>query len=125
MQIDLWKALDDGAIELNVHAQPGAGRTHVAGRHGGALKVRVAAPPEQGKANDALVRALAEAFGTEEGDVDLVSGASSRTKRFRISGVERSVFAERLDELVEEGRVEPGPKGRRSAGPSSGPLRRR
>jgi uncharacterized protein YggU (UPF0235/DUF167 family) len=66
MHTELWKAADDGAIELNVHAQPGAGRTHIAGRHGTALKVRVAAPPEQGRSNEALVKDRLERLVAEE-----------------------------------------------------------
>ena len=88
-------------MELAVHAQPGAGRTHVVGRHGDALKVRVAAPPEQGRANDALVKLLAEAFGVAAGSVELVGGTTSRQKRFRISGVDHAAVPQRVDELLD------------------------
>jgi uncharacterized protein (TIGR00251 family) len=97
---DLFRTVADDAVELSVHAQPGAGRTQVVGRHGDALKVRVAAPPEHGKANDALAGVLAEAFGVPAAKVSLVSGASSRVKRFRLDGVDVEAFAERLESLV-------------------------
>jgi uncharacterized protein (TIGR00251 family) len=123
MHTELWKAADDGAIELNVHAQPGAGRTHIAGRHGTALKVRVAAPPEQGRSNEALVKALAEAFGVAERDVELVSGEKSRIKRFRLRGLEVEDFEERLERLVAE---EPaGPASGRRGSPPGGKVKRR
>jgi uncharacterized protein (TIGR00251 family) len=113
MQTRLYKVLQDGAVELSVHAQPAAGRTQITGRFGDALKVRVAAPPEQGRANVALAKALAEAFGVDAKAVSLVSGETSRTKRFRITGVEEDDFIRRLDELVEEGTSAPGPTRKR------------
>ncbi|MGQ0616344.1 MAG: DUF167 domain-containing protein [Acidimicrobiia bacterium] len=106
---DLFTVGDGGQVELNVHAQPGAGRTQVTGRHGAALKVRVAAPPEAGRANQALAVALADAFRVGEKDVELVSGDKSRTKRFRISGLDEDAFAFRLDEVVADGAIGPGP----------------
>jgi uncharacterized protein (TIGR00251 family) len=60
----------------------------VVGRHGTALKVRVAAPPVDGKANDALRALLARTLGVKDGAVTLVSGASSRSKRVRVDGMD-------------------------------------
>lgn len=94
---DLFTADGDDAVVLSVHAQPGAGRTHVMGRHGDAVKIRVAAPPEQGRANEALVQVLAEQFGVPEKSVTIAGGETSRTKRFRISGVDPTEFADKLD----------------------------
>jgi len=102
---DLYKTVGDDAVELAVHAQPGAGRTQVVGRHGAALKVRVAAPPEQGKANDAVAALLAEEFGVKASAVTLVGGESSRSKRFRLDGIDPDGFAERLDAVVDGGPV--------------------
>lgn len=96
----LYRAVADDAVELAVHAQPGAGRTEVVGRHGDALKVRVAAPPELGRANEALATVLAESFGVAPTKVHLVAGQTSRAKRFRLEGVEPDAFADRLDQLV-------------------------
>jgi uncharacterized protein (TIGR00251 family) len=78
--------LADGTIVLAVHAQPGAKRTEVSGLHGDALKVRVAAPALEDRANEALVEFLAKRFGVARRDVTLVSGAKSREKRFEICG---------------------------------------
>ena len=77
-----------GDLLVSVHAQPGAGRSQVVGRHGDALKVRVAAPPTQNRANEALTELLASTFGVKPAAVELVSGASSRQKRFRVKGVD-------------------------------------
>jgi len=106
---DLFTPNDDGTFTLSVHAQPGAGRTAVVGRHGDALKVRVAAPPEKGRANEALTALLAEEFGVKGGDVELVTGASSRSKRFRIAGVEAEEVPKVLERLLTDGNAGGGP----------------
>jgi uncharacterized protein (TIGR00251 family) len=66
--------------------QPGAARTQVAGLHGGRLKIRLAARAVEGKANDELVRFLAEAFGVARRDVAIEAGMHSRRKRVSVSG---------------------------------------
>jgi uncharacterized protein (TIGR00251 family) len=75
-----------GAIVLELHVQPGAKRTEAAGTHGDRVKIRLAAPPVDGAANDELVRFLADAFGVPRRQVTIVSGATSRRKRVRIEG---------------------------------------
>lgn len=80
------RRLPDGTIVLAVHAQPGAKRTGISGLHGDALKVRVAAPALEDRANEALIEFLAKRFGVSKRDVTLVSGAKSREKRFEIRG---------------------------------------
>lgn len=74
----------DGSVVLTVHAQPGARVSEVAGEHGGALKIRVAAPALEDRANAALARFLAAALGVPVKAVTLASGARSRQKRFRV-----------------------------------------
>lgn len=69
---------------LHIHVQPGAKRTQVVGMHGDALKVRLAAPPVDGKANAALVSFIAELFGVPGRHVELLSGHTSRSKRLRV-----------------------------------------
>jgi uncharacterized protein (TIGR00251 family) len=88
MSDELIETRDDGTFDVRVHAQPGAGRTAVAGRHGDALKLRVAAPPEGGRANEALGKLLADTFGVSGSKVTLISGETSRRKVFRIAGVD-------------------------------------
>jgi uncharacterized protein (TIGR00251 family) len=100
---DLYEAREDGVV-LAVHAQPGAGRTQITGRHGAALKIRVAAPPEHGRANEALAEVLADEFGVDASKVELVSGDQSRSKRFLLAGVDPDEFDRRLRELVDAGR---------------------
>jgi uncharacterized protein (TIGR00251 family) len=73
------------ALVLNLHVQPGAKRTEIAGTHGEALKIRLAAPPVEGRANAALLRWLADAFGVPQRAVSLVRGETSRQKTVRIT----------------------------------------
>jgi uncharacterized protein (TIGR00251 family) len=80
------KAVPDG-VELTLHIQPRASRTEVAGAHGDALKVRLAAPPVDGEANDELVRFLAKTLGVPKSAVAIVSGATGKRKKVRVLGV--------------------------------------
>lgn len=70
----------DGIATLTLHIQPGAKKTEVAGIHGDALKLRLAAPPVDGKANAALLAFLAERLGLPKAAVTLKSGQTSRRK---------------------------------------------
>ena len=108
---DLFAA-HDGYVVLDVHVQPAAGRTAVVGRHGTALKLRVAAPPADGRANDATCSLLAETFGVKNAAVSLVSGASSRTKRVRIDGVDAPAAVNALEAAIQESVGRPGNPGR-------------
>jgi len=79
-----WRREDHDTLVLTLHVQPGARRTEIAGAHGEALKVRLAAPPVEGKANAELLRFLAEVFGVPGRAVVLVRGETSRRKVVRI-----------------------------------------
>lgn len=74
------------ALLLRVYIQPRAGRDEIIGWHGGAIKVRITAPPVDGKANAHLIRFLAKAFGVPRTRVSLIGGETSRLKRLRIDG---------------------------------------
>lgn len=76
----------EGGVRLRLHVQPRASKTAIAGVHGDALRIRLAAPPVDGAANEALLRFLAEAFGVPRSAVTLVTGATSRRKRVEILG---------------------------------------
>ncbi|HKQ51393.1 MAG TPA: DUF167 domain-containing protein, partial [Pyrinomonadaceae bacterium] len=74
---------------------PRAARSRVAGEHDGALRVRVAAPPMDGAANEELVRTLARALGVAARDVEITSGHSSKLKQVRVPPAAR----ERLEQF--------------------------
>jgi uncharacterized protein len=99
---------------LRVHVQPGAGRSAFVGKHGDALKVRVAAPPVEGRANEALLVLFAHDLGLKPDQVTLLSGESSRAKRVRVTGIEPDELRRLLDEAVAAGNAPPGRGARRS-----------
>ena len=76
-----------GAAVFSVQVQPRARRDAIEGEFQGALKVRVAAPPVEGRANEALRRLLAERLKVPLSAVRIVSGEKSRTKRVEIRGI--------------------------------------
>jgi len=77
----------NGRVRFAVHLQPRASRSEVAGVHGDALKVRIAAPPVDGAANEALVKFLSDLFAVGRRDVRIVAGETSRSKIVEIEGV--------------------------------------
>ena len=82
----VWRRVAaDGSITLEIHAQPGAKKSEVSGVHGDCLRVRVAAPAVEGKANAALIAHLAEAFGVPKRAVTIVRGETGRRKTVRIA----------------------------------------
>jgi uncharacterized protein (TIGR00251 family) len=81
-----WYRSDHGVITLMLHVQPGAKRSEIAGLHGDALKIRLSSPPIDGRANDALLRFLADAFDVPRRNVELKQGEQSRHKTVTVSG---------------------------------------
>jgi uncharacterized protein (TIGR00251 family) len=81
---------------LLVYVQPRATRTGIAGWHGDAIKIRVAAPPVDGAANEELVRFLADCLAVPRARVCLVGGASGRNKRLIVRGLDATTALVRL-----------------------------
>jgi len=77
----------EGGVLLSVKAVPGASRDEVVGRLGDRLKIRISAPPEGGRANQAIRRLLAKELGVKPGDVSVTAGETSAEKTVRIAGV--------------------------------------
>lgn len=86
----------DGAVRFAVRAQPRASRSEVVGEHGGALRVRLAAPPVEGEANDELVRCLAKWLGVPRRAVRLVAGETGRNKVVEVEGIDADVVTDAL-----------------------------
>lgn len=82
-----WLRASGDGVLLTLHIQPGAKKTEVVGLHGDALKLRLAAPPVDGKANEALIDFLARALGIGKTHITLVSGQTSRSKRVAVRGM--------------------------------------
>lgn len=86
----------EGSITLRARVQPRASRTELTGEHAGALKLKINAPPVDGKANEECRRFLALLLGVSAGSVEIVAGASSRDKVIRI----HNISADRVREAL-------------------------
>lgn len=75
-----WYQIGRGGVTIRIQAQPGAKRTEVAGLYADCLKVRLASPPVDGKANKCLIEFLAERLGVKRGQIRITRGLSSRRK---------------------------------------------
>lgn len=84
-EAELVRTTPEGAV-IAVHVQPKASRTECTGVHGDAVKIRVAAPPSDGAANEELCRFLAKLCGLPPSAVAILSGAGSRQKRVLVRG---------------------------------------
>jgi uncharacterized protein (TIGR00251 family) len=83
---------------LSLRVSPGASRTELVGRYGSGWKVLVSAPPERGRANDAVVRLLARRLRVPRASVAVVSGRSGRDKVVELKGLDEAEAARRLEE---------------------------
>ena len=89
----------DGGVLLQLSVMPNAKRTEVDGLHDGALRVRLAAPPIDGRANEALIAWLAKSLGVAKRDVEVLRGESSRRKQVAIA-VSHEVAARWIAEVL-------------------------
>lgn len=85
---------------LPVRAQPGARKAGVLGEQAGALKLAVTAPPDEGRANQALTELLRELLDLKRSQVELLSGLTSRQKRFLIRGLSKTELLSRVTGLL-------------------------
>lgn len=89
---------------IRLRVAPGAARSDVVGRHGDGWKVRVAAAPERGKANDVLIGLLAKVLLVPQADVAVVSGFASRDKIVAVNGIDATQADEALARAAASGR---------------------
>jgi uncharacterized protein (TIGR00251 family) len=87
-------------IYLDLLVQPGARRPRIVGPHGDALKMSVSAPAESGRANEAVLLAIAALFDVPTGAVSLTSGHGSRRKRVFVRGIDERVGKERIESTL-------------------------
>ena len=88
----------DNGVSFGVRVVPGSSRTALCGILGGMLKVKLSTAPEKGKANQALVRFLAEKLKVRKNTVAIVAGHTSTVKQLAVDGVTRDIVVERLCE---------------------------
>ena len=82
----------EGCLIVPLRIQPRAGKSAIVGEHAGALKLRIAAPPVHGAANEACIGFLSETFGVKRSQIKILSGHTSQNKLVRIEGLSKSEF---------------------------------
>lgn len=80
--------LKESSVTIEVLIQPKSSRDEIVGLHDGRLKIKISAPPVEGKANERLTEVMAKALGVPKSSVDIVRGKSSRLKTLKISGID-------------------------------------
>ena len=85
---------------LSIKVVPGSKRNRIVGRYAEGFKVQVSAPPEDGKANRAVIELLANALGLKAQQVTIVRGHSQSRKTVEIAGIDQAQAEARLDELA-------------------------
>lgn len=100
MSDPVWLKVFENDLRLTLYVQPGAKKTEIAGIHGGALKIRVAAPAVDGKANAALILFLARYFEIKPADILLKSGEKSRHKIVNIKTASPKALAVFIAEKI-------------------------
>ena len=100
---DSWIQETGDGVVLTVKAVPRASKSEVAGAEGAWLRVRVKAPPVDGKANEALVKFFSSLFGVPKGSVAILSGDTARLKRIRVAGIGAASARRALGEIGDRG----------------------
>ena len=85
------------STRLRLRVSPGARRNELVGRHGEGWKIRVAAPPEGGRANDAVLDLLARKLSLPRQSLSIVSGQAAREKIVQMEGIDRAETERRLE----------------------------
>ncbi len=85
---------DRAGATITVRVQPNAGRSRIEGFKDGCLRVKVAAPPEKGRANRELISLLSDALEISRGSISIIKGVTSRTKVVAVRGFSRQGLAE-------------------------------
>jgi hypothetical protein len=88
---------DSWCVRLRLRVKPGGRRNRLVGAHGGALKLEVSAPPERGKANDAVIALMAKTLGLRRDALRIASGDTSQDKSLEVAGVGPSEVARILN----------------------------
>lgn len=91
-----WINQSDDGVTITVHAMPRAAKDAVQGLHGDALKIRLHAPPVDGRANEALISFLSKMLNIPKGNIALKSGFGQRRKIITINGISKSEIEKRL-----------------------------
>lgn len=87
---------NEGLI-IHFHVQPGASKSEISGLHGNRIKVRLKAPPVEGRANEELIRFLSKLLEIPKKNIEIISGGLSRQKNVKISGINKDLFKRKIN----------------------------
>lgn len=91
---------EPNVLRLRIYVQPGASRTQLSGLHGDAIKIKVSAPPEDGRANAELCEFIADFLGCAKRQVELFSGDKSRHKKVNVRGMSPQAVIQQFESAL-------------------------
>lgn len=93
--------MGENSLNIQVQIQPGSSKDQIIGLHNGRLKIKISAPPVDGKANQNLIEFIAKALGVSKSKIDIVKGRTSKLKTLKISGIDQQSFSLLLNKYRE------------------------
>ena len=84
--------LSENSVNIRVRIQPGSSRDQIVGFDDGKLKIKISAPPVDGKANQSLIEFMAKALGVSKSKVEIVKGHNSKLKTIKITGIDLDTY---------------------------------
>jgi len=93
--------LGENSPNIQVQIQPGSSKDQIIGLHNGRLKIKISAPPVDGKANQNLIEFIAKALGVSKSKIEIVKGRTSKLKTLKISGINQKSFSLLLNKYRE------------------------
>jgi len=93
--------LSENSVNIKVHIQPRSSKEQIIGLHNGRLKIKISAPPVDGKANQNLIEFIAKALGVSKSKIEIVKGRTSKLKTLKISGIDQKSFSWLLNKYRE------------------------
>jgi len=89
--------LSEKSVIIQVQIQPRSSKNEITGLHNGRLKIKISAPPVNGKANQALIEFIAKALGVSKSKVEIVKGHTSKFKTLKVSGITQEFYRSFLE----------------------------
>jgi uncharacterized protein len=84
--------LSENSVNIQVQIQPKSSHNQIVGLHDGRLKIKIAAPPVDGKANESLIEFLAKTFKTSKSNIEILKGHTSKLKTIKLSGISENTY---------------------------------
>ncbi|MCZ6790449.1 MAG: DUF167 domain-containing protein [Candidatus Dadabacteria bacterium] len=93
--------MGENSLNIQVQIQPGSSKDQIIGLHNGRLKIKISAPPVDGKANQNLIEFISKALGVSKSKIEILKGRTSKLKTLKISGVDQQSFSLLLNKYRE------------------------